>query len=79
MKTYLNTLIEEKGISNERVIEVEGSEWGTNFIPLQVVLDYICQAETSTQSKIKSTLVKIDFNNGDVMHFFTHIAKFLAK
>jgi hypothetical protein len=80
MKNYLNNLINEKSnISLETIIEVEGKEWGTNFIPLQCVVDYICQADNQTQKTIKNNLVKIDFYNGDIMHFFTYIAEFLAK
>lgn len=79
MRTYLNTLLEEKGISQETIIEVEGQEWGTNFIPLSIVVDFLSDANKSTQATAKNNLVKIDFHNGDIMHFFTYIAKFIAK
>lgn len=79
MRNYLNTLLEEKGISQETVIEVQGQEWGTNFIPLSIVVDFLSNANESTQSTAKNNLVKIDFHNGDIMHFFTYIAKFIAK
>lgn len=79
MKNYLNTLILEKGISNETIIEVEGPQWGLNFIPLQIVLDFLISTDKETQAKAKSNLIKIDFHNGDVMHFFKYIAKFIAK
>lgn len=79
MRAYLNTLLEEKGISQETIIEVQGDEWGTNFIPLSVVVDFLSSADSSTQATAKNHLVKIDFHNGDVMHFFTYLAKFIAK
>ena len=79
MRNYLNTLLEEKGISQETVIEVQGQEWGTNFIPLSIVVDFLSNANESTQLTAKNNLVKIDFHNGDIMHFFTYIAKFIAK
>ena len=79
MKNYLNLLILEKGISNETIIEVEGPEWGLNFIPLQIVLDFLISTDKETQAKAKKNLMKIDFHNGDVMHFFKYIAKFIAK
>jgi len=75
---YLNTLLEEKGISQETVIEVTGSEWGTNFMPISVVVDFVSNLDTNTQNKIKDTLVKIDFHNGEVIDFITHIAKGIA-
>jgi hypothetical protein len=75
---YLNTLLEEKGISQETVLEVTGSEWGTNFMPISVVVDFVSNLDTNTQNKIKDTLVKIDFHNGDVLDFITYIAKGIA-
>lgn len=75
---YLNTLLEEKGISQETVLEVTGSEWGTNFMPISVVVDFVSNLDTNTQNKIKDTLVKIDFHNGDVIDFITYIAKGIA-
>jgi hypothetical protein len=79
MRNYLNTLIEEKGLSLDTVIEAEGKEWGTNFIPLSVVVDFLSTSSESTQAKAKANLVKIDFHNGDVMHFFKYVAQFLAQ
>jgi len=79
MRNYLNTLLNEKGLDLETTIEVEGQEWGTNFIPLQAVVDFLSECDDSTQEKAKSNLIKIDFHNGDIMHFFTYIAKFIAK
>ena len=75
---YLNTLLEEKGISQDTVLEVTGSEWGTNFMPISVVVDFVSNLDTNTQNKIKDTLVKIDFHNGDVLDFITYIAKGIA-
>ena len=78
--TYLELLIGEKaGISMDTVIEVEGADYGTNFIPLECVVEYILSSGAANQAAVKSTLVKIDFANGDVMHFFKHVASFMAK
>ncbi len=80
MRNYLNTLLEEKGLDQEAtIIEVEGPMWGMRFIPLGCVIDYIMDSGVSNQVAIKDTLVKIDFENGDVMHLFKHIAKFIAR
>ena len=80
MRNYLNTLVAEKGLDQEAtIIEVEGAEWGTNFIPLGCVIDFIMESGKANQAAVKDTLVKIDFANGDVMHFFKHVASFMAK
>tara|TARA_R100000935_G_scaffold25122_1_gene44808 strand:- start:206 stop:442 length:237 start_codon:yes stop_codon:yes gene_type:complete len=76
---YLNTLISEKGLSRETIIEVEGKDWGMNFIPLGIVVDFINDSGDSNKSKAINNLTMIDFKGGDVMHFFKYIAKFIAK
>ena len=75
---YLNTLLNEKGISTETVLEVQGADWGTNFIPVSSVIEFINSLDVNTQSKIKANFIKIDFYNGDVMHFMNYIAKGMA-
>tara|TARA_R110002020_G_scaffold226121_1_gene436514 strand:+ start:994 stop:1236 length:243 start_codon:yes stop_codon:yes gene_type:complete len=80
MRNYLETLIEEKGLDLEdTIIEVEGKDWGMNMIPLGCVVDFIMSSGKDNQMSVKNTLVKIDFHNGDVMHFFKHVASFMAK
>mgnify|MGYP003625564276 FL=1 len=80
MRNYLNALVEEKGLDLEAtIIEAETTEWGTNFIPLGCVIDYIMESGASNQAAVRDTLVKIDFANGNVMHFFKHVASFMAK
>ena len=80
MRNYLETLIEEKGLDLEgTIIEVEGKDWGMNMIPLGCVVDFIMSSGKDSQMSVKNTLVKIDFHNGDVMHFFKHVASFMAK
>ena len=71
---WLDTLIEEKKLDTESTCEVEGKEWGWNLIPLGCVIEAIKSAPKNEQAAIKDTLVKIDFINGDVMHFFKHLA-----
>ena len=76
---YFRTLLNEKGISLDTVLEVEGKEWGVNFIPVEVVVEFMETRDLATQKKMRNNLTKIDFMNGDVMHFITYVAKFLAK
>ena len=81
MKEYLLTFIEEKGLSLDHTFEVAGPEnslYGTNYIPLASIVEFIDQLNKDIQNKIKSTIVKIDFHNGDVMDYFKFLAKGMA-
>lgn len=77
MDTYLDNLISEKNIDLDMSLNVEGPS-GLNIMPLRVVIDAIIGAPKHEQKGIRNTLVKIDFHNGDVMHFFNHLAGALA-
>jgi len=76
---WLDTFIDEKGIDPEKMMEVEGPS-GTNFIPVGCILEIMKeQSPAPEQAKIKDTIVKIDFHNGDVLHFFRHLAAAVAR
>jgi len=77
MKTYLNNLLNEKGINRELHLDIEGNS-GLNIIPLQIVVDAIINTNKEEQNQIKKTLVMIDFKNGDVMHYIKHLAQAIA-
>ena len=77
MKSYLKNLLAEKNIDPETMLEVQG-ESGLNIMPLQVVIDAIISTCKAEQAAIRKTLVMIDFKNGDVMHYFNHLAGALA-
>ena len=74
---WLDTLVEEKGISISTVLEVEGAS-GTNYIPLEILLDAIKNISKHEQAGIKNMLVKIDFVNGNIVDYFKHLAQALA-
>ena len=74
---WIDTLIEEKGINTEQIIEIEG-DWGSNMIPVGVVIEHMKITTPEEQSKIKSMLVKIDFCNGDILDLIKHLAKAIA-
>ena len=78
MRNYLNTWLTAKGIALDTMCEVDGDS-GINFIPLEIIVDFMCKMSADTQAKAKTNLVKIDFHNGDVMHFFDYVAKVIAK
>ena len=77
MEKYLNNLLKEKGIDQEEILEVEGQS-GVNFIPVGCVVETILMTQKAEQEKIRKILVKIDFMNGDILHFFKHLAKAMA-
>lgn len=78
-KKWLETLLEEKGIDLELPLEIESNgPFGNNYIPVQVIVDQMKTAPAHEQSKMKDILVKIDFANGDILHFISHLGKALA-
>ena len=71
-KTYLTTLIEEKGQDTHNEINLEG-HIGLTW---EMLIDFVSAPEMKDyQSDIKTTLVKIDFLNGDIFHYLHHLAK----
>ena len=74
MKTYLETLITEKGVSLEAEINIDG-HIGLTW---QMLVDFIAEAKEH-HAAIKQMLVKIDFHNGDVFHYLTHLAEGMVK
>lgn len=76
--TWIDTFIEEKGIDRETFIDVESDNGTMNCIPVGCVVDQLKVEEQSTQAQAKNIIVKIDFQNGDVMDFFEFLAKKMA-
>lgn len=74
---WLDTLIEEKGIDLEQGFSVEGPS-GENHMSYQNVVDAIKGASANEQAGIKNMLVRIDFANGDIRHYFRHLAQAIA-
>jgi hypothetical protein len=76
---WLDTFIQEKGIDLEQRFDVEGPVWGTNSFDYGVIVEHIKIAGKDEQNEIRDTIVKIDFANGDVKHYFRHLAQALAR
>jgi len=76
---WLDTFIQEKGLNLETVFEVEGPVWGPNFIPCAVVIEHIKIAPKHERDAIKTMIVKLDFVNADIMDYFKHLAKAIAR
>lgn len=79
--TWLDTFVSEKGLDVDHVFEIKTDDfWETHFITLEIVLWQAKEnASAAEQKQIKDIIVQIDFRNGDVMHFFNHLATGLAK
>lgn len=75
---YLATFFAEKNLNREHLLEVAAPMGTVNLIPAGVVIDGILQTSSEEKKKITDILRKIDFQNGDVMHFLGHLAKALA-
>jgi hypothetical protein len=76
-RTYLQTLITEKGRSLDDMIVVEGPS-GPNHMPLEILVDAIAAAPHHEREGIHKMLVRIDFANGDVFDYFKHLARAIA-
>lgn len=74
---WLDTFVAEKGIDLEAIMTVPGPS-GDNFIPVSALLAAMKAAPSHEQAGIKSMVVKIDFRNGDVLHYFRHLAQAIA-
>ena len=75
---WLDTFIEEKNIDREQVLEVEGPS-GTNYIPVDCILQAIKSTTDREQSGIKINLIAIDFRNHNVLHYLRHLAQAIAQ
>lgn len=74
MRTYLTNLIAEKGKNLDDSLNIDG-HFGLTY---QSLVDFILTMPTYFKS-IRETLVKIDFMNGDVFHYFNHLGNGMIK
>jgi len=75
---WIDTFVEEKGIEFETFdVQSENGTWNFN-IPLSAVVEQMKVESKVTQARIKDTIVRIDFANGDVLDFFKFLASKLA-
>ena len=80
IRNYLETLLTEKGITLNHTIEVKSNNiFGNHFIPMEVVIEFIETLSTPVQEQIRKTLVRIDFMNGDVLHYFQFISEGMVQ
>lgn len=73
---WLDTFINEKGISLDNTFEIEDN--GTlHIFEIGNIVENIKDTSPKEQAEIKDMLVKIDFYNGDVIDYFKHLAQAL--
>ena len=75
---WLDTLLEEKGLNNYKLYEIEGPS-GTNFMERAAVIEAIKSAPVHEQKGIKTMIVKIDFMNKSVDNYLQHLAQALVR
>lgn len=75
---WLDTFINEKGISLDDTFEIE--EKGIlHIFEIGNIVETIKATSPREQAEIKDMLVKIDFHNGDVIDYFKHLARALVE
>lgn len=75
---WLDTFVDEKGIDTGHCFEFEDKH-GFHIVETATVIDYVKKLGWDHKTKIKDTFVKIDFMNGDPMHFMGFMAKGMVK
>jgi len=77
-KKWLETYIDESDMNTDKVFEftVDGT-W--NYMPVSVVLEFIKSVPQNQKDKIKDTMVKIDFHNGNMYHYLEYLAKGISQ
>ena len=75
---WIDTLVAEKNIDLDEDFTVAGKVYGMNFFTYGVIVEAIKTASAEEKKAIKNMIVKIDFLNGDIKHYFRHLAQALA-
>ena len=76
---WLDTYCSESDKVNPGHIFTVETSTQPHIIPAAVVIEAAKAASPDEQKFIRSTITKIDFANGDPMHFFKHLAECLAR
>ena len=70
--SFFRLMLEEKGLDNE-TIEVEHED-NLHIIDMDRIIDLMECTTKDEQKTIEETMRKIDFLNGDMMHYMKHLA-----
>lgn len=75
---WLDTFVEEKGLDLDQTFTVTDGDL-THIFSLGAVIGDLKELGPSMKAQIKTTLVRIDFCNGDALHYFKYLANGLVK
>ena len=78
-KTYLNTYLKEKGISEDESITIIDDGGIKHFLNIGVIIEFMNGLGKDTQKAIKKKLIQIDFFNGDVRKFLEYVGAGMIK
>ena len=77
-KNWIDTFIEEKDLPMEDTFTIDKN--GTmNIMSYKTIYEHMLIANKQEQEQIKNMIVKIDFLNGNILDFFQHLGKAIAK
>ena len=71
---WLDTFLDEKGISQDTDIEVIG-ENGMNFMTVGVIVEMMKASSDKDKSITKNRMIDIDSKNGSILDFIILLAK----
>jgi len=77
-KQWLDTFISEKNLPMENTFTIEKNN-NLNIMTYKTIYEHMLIANDQEQKKIKDTIVKIDFLNGNVLDFFKHLGNAIAR
>lgn len=77
MANWFQQFFEEKNLSND-IFKVE-HKGIIHMVESEFVINLIKSSSSSEQAKIKETLIRIDFRNGDVNDYFKFLAEAYIK
>jgi hypothetical protein len=77
-KKWLDTFIKEKHLPMEDIFEINKGG-NLNIMSYKTIYEHILITTKEEQQKIKDTIVKIDFLNGNVLNFFKHLGNAIAR
>lgn len=74
---FFNRFFAEKNLDGQIYeIEVDGT---LHMVETGAVLEHIALTQGEERLHIEAIIRKIDFYNGDLHHFFKHLAEYMAK
>ena len=77
-KLWLDTFIDEKDLPMEDTFTVDKN--GTlNIMTYKTIYEHMLIAHKDEQKQLKNMIVKIDFNNGNILNYFKHLGQAISK